>query len=238
MTVPAARAPCVAILAPMRLELRPLVRSLRLGRARTDGLRSAAIGRTEVVATTTGIGTRAAARATERLLDSVSVERVVVVGIAGGIGPGVAVGELVVPELVLDLAAGTEHRPSPLGDTPPRGILVTSDGLLVDRDALAGLERRGAVAIDMETSAIAAVCERRRCPWSVFRAISDRADDGSIDPAIFGLAGPDGGPDLPALIRFLLVRPWRTPQLVRLGRDSKLAAHTAAAAAVRALERP
>ena len=238
MTVPTDRIRRVAILAPMRLELRPLVRSLRLGRARADGLRSGVIGRTEVVATTTGIGTRAAARTTERLLDSVPVDRVVVVGIAGGIGPGVAVGDLVVPELVLDLAAGTEHRPSPLGDTPPRGTLVTSDGLLVDRDAIAGLERRGSVAIDMETSAIAAVCERRRCPWSVFRAISDRADDGSIDPAIFGLAGPDGGPDLPALVRFLLFRPWRIPQLVRLGRDSKLAAHAAAAAAVRALERP
>jgi nucleoside phosphorylase len=222
----------------MRLELRPLVRPFCLGRADAVGLRSGAIGRTEVVATTTGIGTRAAARATERLLDSVSVDRVVVVGIAGGIGPSVAIGDLVVPELVLDLAAGTEHRPSPLGDTPPRGMLVTSDGLLVDQDEIARLERRGSVAIDMETAAVAAVCERRRCPWSVFRAISDRADDGSIDPAIFGLAGPDGGPDLPALVRFLLFRPWRIPQLVHLGRDSKLAAHTAAAAAVRALEGP
>jgi len=48
----------------------------------------------------------------------------------------------------------------------------------------------------METSAIAAVCEGRHCPWSVFRAISDRADDGSSDTAVFGLAGPDGRPIL------------------------------------------
>jgi nucleoside phosphorylase len=233
--MPATRARRVAFLAPMRLELRPLVRPLGLGRADAVGLRPGALGPVEVVAARTGIGPRAAARTTERLLDSIPVDHVVIVGIAGGIGRGVSVGDLVVPERVLDLAAGTEHRPSALGDTPPRGMLVTSDGLLTDRDAIARLEQRGAVAIDMETSAVAAVCERRGCPWSVFRAISDRADDGSIDPAIFGLAAPDGGADLPALVRFLLARPWRIPQLVRLGRDSKLAAHTAAAAAVRAV---
>ena len=237
MTIPPLRTRRVALLAPMRLELRPLVRPLCLGRADAVGLRSGAIGRTEVVATTTGIGTRAAARTTERLLDSIPVDHVVVVGIAGGIGPSVAIGDLVVPELVLDLAAGTEHRPSRLGDQAPRGTLVTSDGLLVDQDEIARLERRGSVAIDMETAAVAAVCERRRCPWSVFRAISDRADDASIDPAIFGLAGPDGGPDLPALVRFVLLRPWRIPQLARLGRDSKIAARAAASAAVRAVER-
>jgi nucleoside phosphorylase len=233
-----AHAPRVAILAPMRLELRPLVRPLGLGRGDAAGLRRGALGRTEIVATTTGIGPRAAARATERLLDSLPVDHVVVVGIAGGIGAGVAVGDLVVPELVLDLAAGTEHRPAPLGEAPARGTLVTSEGLLVDPGAFARLGRRGAVAIDMETSAVAAVCERRGCPWSVFRAISDRADDGSIDPAIFGLAGPDGGPDLRALVRFLLSRPWRVAQLVRLGRDSRLAARTAASAALRAVGRP
>jgi hypothetical protein len=70
----------------------------------------------------------------------------------------------------------------------------------------------------------------------VFRAISDRADDGSIDAEVFGLAGPEGGANPHALARFVLTRPWRLPQLVRLGRGARLAAGVAAAAAVRALE--
>ena len=89
----------------------------------------------------------------------------------------------------------------------------------------------------METSAIAAVCERRRCPWSVLRAISDRAGDPAIDSAVLGLAGPDGGPHLPALARFVLTRPWRLALLARLARDMRIAANAAASAAVAALAR-
>ena len=223
----------------MRPELRPLVRSLSLSRARSGNgaLLSGAVGRVEVVATTTGIGTRAAARTAERVLGSTPVDHLIVVGIAGGIGPSVDIGDLVVPELVIDLSTGTEHRPSHLGDTAPRGTLVTLDGLLVDQDEVARLERQGVIAIDMETAAIAAVCEDRHCPWSVFRAISDRADDGSTDPAVFGLAGPDGGTNLPALARFVLSKPWRVPELARLARGMKLATNVAASAALSALEK-
>jgi nucleoside phosphorylase len=220
----------------MRSELRPLVRPLGLRGTGAGALLSGAVGRVEVVATMTGIGTRAAASAARRVLDSARVDHVVVVGIAGGIGPSVGIGDLVVPELVLDLASGAEHRPAPLGGRAPRGTLATSDALLEGPDAAARLERRGVVAIDMETAAIAAVCEERRCPWSVFRAISDRADDGSTDAAVFGLAGPDGAPRLPALARFLLTRPWRVPQLARLARGLRVATGAAASAAVAALE--
>jgi adenosylhomocysteine nucleosidase len=228
----------VAILAAMRSELRPLVRPLSLGSARSadSALLAGTLGRVEVVAATTGIGTRAAAHTAEQLLGATPVDHVVVVGIAGGIGTSVEIGDLVVPDLVLDLASGIEHRPAPLGDTTPRGMLVTSDVLLVDANEAARLERRGAIAIDMETAAIAAVCERRRCPWSVFRAISDRADDGSTDAAVLGLAGPDGRPNVPALARFVLSRPWRVPQLARLARGTRIATSAAAAAAISALE--
>jgi hypothetical protein len=119
----------------------------------------------------------------------------------------------------------------------PLGILATSDRLLVDGEEIARLKRQGVTAIDMETAAVAAVCERRGCPWSVVRAISDRAGDGSIDPAVLGLTRPSGAPNLPALARFVLSKPWRAPQLARLARNSRRAAANAAAAAIWALER-
>jgi len=227
----------IAILAPMRHELRPLVRplSLRQDRPGPDALYSGAVGRVEIVAGITQMGTLAAARAAARVLDSGAIDHLLVVGIAGGIGASVAIGELVVPELVIDLSTGAQHQPARFGDAVPRGTLVTSDGLLQDRDAFARLEARGVIAIDMETSAIAAVCERRGCPWSVLRAISDRAGDPAIDSAVFGLAGPDGGPNLPAIARFVLTRPWRLPKLARLARDMRIATQVAASAAVSAL---
>lgn len=227
----------VAVLAPMRQELGPLLRPLSLREAETAGLLTGSAGALEIVATITGIGMQAATLAAERVLDAGRVDHLVVVGIAGGIGASVAIGDLVLPEVVRDLATGVEHRPVALDPTPPRGTLVTSDRLVVDPTEVAGLARSGVIAIDMETSAVAAVCEARGCPWSVFRAISDRAGDAAIDLDVLGLAGKDGTPDLPALARMLWKRPGRIRELARLGRGMRLATRAAAAAAVRALER-
>jgi adenosylhomocysteine nucleosidase len=222
----------------MRSELLPLVRLLALRRSGSgrNAFHSGAVGRLEIVAVQTGIGIQAAASAVERVLDAGATEHVVVVGVAGGIGATVAIGDLVVPETVVDLDTGARFRPAPLGETAPRGSLLTSDVLLTDAAEFARFEREGAVAIDMETAAVAAVCERRGCPWSVFRSISDHTSDGSIDQAVFGMTGPDGEAKPAAVARFLLTQPWRIPQLARLARGLKLATNTAAAAAVRALE--
>ena len=231
------RAPCIAIFAPMRAELRPVLRTLAL---RTEWLAGRRVHRgaqaqREIVATTTGIGPRAAAQVAQQILAATRPTHVVVVGVAGGIGTSVAIGDLVVPERVIDLASGSEHRPTTLPGVAARGTLVTRDGLLEDRAVFARLAARGVIAIDMETSAIAAVCERAGCAWSVFRGISDRADDGSIDASIFGLAGPDGTPDLGALLRFIVTHPGRVPQLARLARSLRRATSIAAHAALQGI---
>lgn len=227
----------VAILAPMRTELRPLLAPLGLAPSdgRLPGLLRGAAGRVEVVAMRTGIGMRAGARAAVRILDATSPDHLVVVGIAGGIGAGVAVGDLVVPERVANLDTGESFRPTPLGDRTPRGTLASSDTLLEAPGEALRLGREGVVAIDMETAAIAAVCDLRGCPWSVFRAISDRADDGTTDAAILALTDRDGDPKLAAVARFILTRPQRIPQLVRLARGAKAATRTAAGHAVAAV---
>jgi adenosylhomocysteine nucleosidase len=227
----------IAILAPMRSELRPLVRRLSLKQSRSGdrNLLWGMLGCVEVVATTTGIGTRAAAITVERVLDSIPVQQLVMIGIAGGIGPSVDIGDLIVPELVVDLATGAEFHPILIGDTTAHGTLVTCDQVLIDQAEIARLERQGVIAVDMETAAVAAICESRACPWSVFRAISDRAGDGSIDPSMHGLAGPDGEPNVPALVRFVLTNPKRIPRLIRLGHGLRFATNAAASGAVNAV---
>lgn len=221
----------------MRPELQPLVRPLGLRREGpgADPLYRGKLGSLELVAAVGGIGFGPAARTAARLLDEAQPQHLLVVGIAGGIGPSVAIGDLVVPERVIDLASGAEHRPAPLPGLAARGALACADGLIADPGRLARLAREGFVAVDMETAAVAEVCERRGCPWSVLRGISDRAGDGSVDAEIFGLAGSDGGGDPRAVLRFVLTRPWRLPRLARLGLDMRRAAARAARAAVVAL---
>ena len=48
------------------------------------------------------------------------------------------------------------------------------------------------MAVDMETSAIAAVCEAKGVSWSVFRSISDHVGDAIVDEAVLGMMRPDG----------------------------------------------
>jgi nucleoside phosphorylase len=232
----------VVLLVPMRSELAPVVRELGLRKTSSRApelpvVHTGRRGEVDVTAVLIGVGTGPAAAATERVLTALDpVDHVVVVGIAGGIAPGQAIGDLVVPEVVVDGVSGAEHRPHGLGTEQPAGILSTSDELIVDPAAVAALADRGVIALDMETAAVAAVCERHGQPWSVFRAISDRVDDGLVDAEVAAMASADGSASLPAVLRFVARHPTRVRDLARMGRDMKVAARNAAVAAAAACD--
>jgi adenosylhomocysteine nucleosidase len=191
-----------------------------------------AVGNADVVATTTGVGTTLAASATESLLGLGPFDHVMVVGIAGGVGPSVTIGDLVIPEIVVDGTTGKEYRPAPIDAPTARGSIVTSDDFIVDPDRLALLISQGVIAVDMETGSVAAVCAARGVPWSAVRAISDRAEDG--DEEMVKLANSDGSPNGPAIARYFAKHPGRIPYMLKVGKGAMLAAKNAATAAARA----
>ena len=224
----------VAFLAPMKTELRPLVKKLSLERSERgdEVFYTGTVGEVEVVAALTGIGMKPAAQAAERILDAFPVDHLIVVGIAGGVPPHSRVGDLIVPEFVVNGETGTEHRPARLGDPEPRGRLVSDDEFLSSDDDIARVSRAGTTALDMETAAVGAVCDARQCAWSVFRVISDMAGD--TDDSVLAMANPDGSANVRAVLRYLVLRPWRIFKLARLGRDAQAATNIAADAAIRA----
>jgi adenosylhomocysteine nucleosidase len=236
MRDPQAPAIPIAFICAMPMELKPLVRKLSLRKTKLGVLDaySGTLGGRDVVAIVTGMGTKLASAATERLLDAVDVARVVVVGITGAVENETPIGTLMLPELVVNSATGAEHRPAPLGDGTPHGTMWTTDVLNTDLGVVASLREQGVVSLDMETAAIAESCERRSIPWSVFRAISDRATDGSIDEEVFRLSNQDGTPNPPAVIRYFVRHPQRIPRMARLAKGAKLATENAADAAIRA----
>jgi len=226
----------VAFLCAMPMELRPLTRRLGLRRAEIGGVevRTGRLGDRDVVAMVMGMGPELAGKATARLLDTVTPVRVVVVGITGAVEDETPIGTVIVPEVVVDGATGREHRPHGLGSRTPSGAMWTTSAITPPGE-LAALRARGVVALDMETSAVAACCERRGIPWSVFRAISDRATDGTVDEEVFALSHQDGSPNGSAVLRYLLRHPMRVPRLVSLATGAKRATERAAAAAVEAV---
>jgi adenosylhomocysteine nucleosidase len=222
----------------MPSELRPLVKALGLRRdGELGGLPRWVGERDEValVATGTGIGPVLAEAAAERLLSSAELDRLVVCGIAGGIVP-TAVGDLVVPDHVVDGATGERFTATAPEGIEVRGGIRTGDGddYQLSEAQRTELRDAGILAVDMETAAIARACQRHGVPWVAFRAISDLAGDETVGEEVLGLVHPDGRPNVGAGLRFLLAHPRRIPRMVRLGRESTQAAAIAARAAVTA----
>jgi adenosylhomocysteine nucleosidase len=227
----------VGVLAPMKSELRSVVKAFALKPGSRNGVsvHTGTVGNADVVATTTGMGTALATRATERLLGLGEFDRVIVVGIAGGVGPSVDIGDVVIPEVVVDGTTGLEYRPAPIDAPAPRGTIVTSDDFVVDPNRLDALIADGVIAVDMETGSVAAACAARGVPWSAVRAISDRAEDG--DAEMPGLAHSDGTPNGSAILKYFVRHPGRIPYMLKVGRGSVLAAKNAATTAARACAR-
>jgi len=227
----------VAVIAAMPSELQPFVTKLGAMTRETLGdrpLYKGRIGDVEVLATRTGMGTDFATEVTDRVLAAFAVDHVIAIGIAGGV-TGVEIGDVLTPTMVINGDDGTEHVPTTPEGITPRGKLRTSNHFSADKGLMDRLAREGINAVDMETAAIGASAERHHCTWSVYRAISDKAGDDLVDGEIFGLAHPDGSPDLWATLRYITRRPWKLPRLIRLGRDAQRAAAAAADAAVREL---
>lgn len=227
----------VAFVCAMPMEVTPLKKKLGLGKTRLGSLEvyEGTLGEHQVVAIVTGMGTKLATDGLERLLEQVEVDQVVVVGITGAVENHTPIGSLVDPELVVDSATGEEFRPSRMSTGKASGKMWTTDVLITDLDAIAGLRANGVVALDMETAAIARVCERHKIPWSVFRAISDRATDGSLDDDVFHMSNQDGTPNPGAIASYFLKHPGRLPAMARLAKGVRSATNRAASAAIEAV---
>ena len=226
----------VAFIFAMPMEMTPLTKKLGLRKERISGvdLHTGALGERKVVATVTGMGTELASKGTERLLGAVTPDRVVVVGITGAVDEDTPIGHLINPERVVHSETGAEHTPTFLTDEPASGTLWTTNRMTTPEE-LPDLRARGVIALDMETAAIADLCEQRGIPWSVFRAISDRATDATLDDEVFKMSNQDGTPNPRRIARYLVKHPFTIPSLARLAKGANLARNTAVDAALAAI---
>jgi hypothetical protein len=223
----------------MRPELKAVVRSGALTRTTDDDVFSHAgtAGTWSVMAGLIGIGPALARAATERMLARGPFDHVMVVGIAGGLDPGLPIGALMAPSRVRLHPDGPLYLTHPLSARTADGGLMTTDGLFSDEEIWRPILESGFGAVDMEAAAVAEVCERAGVEWSVYRGISDRPDEHIVDQAVFGLSKPNGSVDLVALGKYLARDPRRAKTLARLNRCMEQAASAAADAAFEDLAR-
>jgi adenosylhomocysteine nucleosidase len=142
-------------------------------------------GERSVVLVESGVGAQHAAKATHALIDAYRPRRVVSAGFAGGLDARLRREDLVAVTSVRN-SQGDEILLDPAGLIPwlgevrglHQGRLLTSDCIVRLREEKQELGRRHeALAVDMETFAVAEVCRGRGVELLAIRAISDAAGD-------------------------------------------------------------
>jgi adenosylhomocysteine nucleosidase len=189
-----------------------------------------------------GIGHEAARSAARRLLES-GAGALVSWGLAGGLDPALEAGAVLLPTEVVDsrgmrFATSIPWRESlaaAFGGPVVSGTLLTSPVPLASVDAKRAAYGHGAAAVDMESSAVAAVASSGGIPFIAVRVIVDTARDAV--PAAVVSAGGSGRLELDRLLLGLLRSPGEIASLWRLARRYRSAVRSLEAVA-RALAPP
>jgi len=190
----------------------------------------------------TGVGVERALRAVDWLLSHPVHEGrtyqpsvFLFAGFAGALASSLHVGDLILADEVIDMHGNRWQSPLPAPPGVRRGRLLTADRFIGEpAEKLALGEQHGALVVDMESAAFARRCHERGVPWACLRVVSD---DVSV-PFTTEVADlvEDGKVRLGRVVRLLLRKPWLLPKLLRLARQTRLAARRLADGVVQFLK--
>lgn len=196
---------CIGILVALGLEagaLRDRLADVRRTRLAGLPIDQGRLSGRQLVVLHGGVGREAARRGAEVLLAEYRPDWLISAGVAGGLREGVVRGDLVLADAVV---GGGVEIPLPglrdasgaalvaAGSTTHRGKLLTMDrpiGCPAEKRMLGA--KHDALAVDMETLAVAQVCAREQVPLLSLRAISDAVDE-ALPAEILTLFDPESG---------------------------------------------
>ncbi|HZZ30131.1 MAG TPA: hypothetical protein VFE46_19190 [Pirellulales bacterium] len=138
-----------------------------------------------VVIVHSGVGQKNAAMAAAALIVGHKPRWLISAGLAGGLHPSVKRGDIIMPDCILGedgrrLAIDFDISPQQKAATPGLhvGPLMTIDRVVFKAaEKLALGQQQGALAVDMETLALAEECRREKQRFLAVRVISDPVDE-------------------------------------------------------------
>ncbi|NME83926.1 5'-methylthioadenosine/adenosylhomocysteine nucleosidase [Clostridium sp. SM-530-WT-3G] len=201
----------IGIIAAMAEELEILLKDISLEEKRTKANMTFHKGKLygkDVVAVVCGIGKVNSAVCTQILISEYNVDKIINVGVAGGIGKDIYPGDVVVAENLVQHDMDTTAFGDKIGQIPRldtfdfkcdqelitvakkaceeiseinsfTGRIVSGDQFVADLEKIQWLEKEfEAISCEMEGASIAQVCYLNNIPFVVIRSISDNANNG------------------------------------------------------------
>lgn len=221
----------IGIVCALHLEVAPLLEKLNPQRTQSgNGLKffDCELNGTRLVVVEGGVGYRRATQATNALIDALSPSWILSVGLSGALVAEVSQGDLVVGNSMilsnnLDEISQTLNFPADAEKGWHVGRLCTTDHIVRTCDEKRELhDRTGAIAVDMESHAVATVCKSRDINFMGVRVISDDLTE-DLPPEVLAIFGPNGTVRTGALVGTLFKRPSSVKDLWKL-RESAVSA--------------
>jgi len=200
----------IGIIGAMDEELQPLLKELILCRKEIKAKMEFNFGKLygkDIVIVRSGIGKVNAAICTQILIDDFMVDKIINVGIAGGVGEKVSPGDVVIASDLVQHDMDTSAFGDRIGQIPRLeifdfkcdkslidmatsscknmegnnwflGRIVTGDQFIADLEKIKWISKEfDAMACEMEGGSIAQVCYLNDIPFVVIRSISDNAEN-------------------------------------------------------------
>ena len=206
----------IAIIAALPGELKPLVGSD--WRHPQPNVWTGTISHHGAVAIAGGIGAAAAGRAVAKALTYGRPDALISYGWAGALTCALKPPSAHSISEIIDHGSGRLYP----ARSPHGTRLITFDRVARPYEKRRLAETHNAVLVDMEATAVARFAAENNIPFYCFKGISDAWDDNLPDFSRF--ISTDGQLDMPAFLAHAALRPAYWASLMRLGRNSSLAA--------------
>jgi adenosylhomocysteine nucleosidase len=213
----------IAIVAALEREVWPLVKDWPRRETHFAGRSYKFFEQEDAAVVCGGIGPEAARRATEAIIEVYRPSLVISAGFAGGLDPALATGDALRPRHILNGGDGS-RTDSGIGE----GVLISFPHVASREQKVKLWQAYGALAVDMEASAVAQSAQAHGVKFMACKVIFD-ASGSSLAPFEF-FVGQDGKFYVLRFLRYVAVRPWLWWKVPRWAREAARAASNLCAA--------
>ncbi|MEW4489020.1 5'-methylthioadenosine nucleosidase [Thalassoglobus sp. JC818] len=226
----------VVVIAALSLETAPLLSRLDVRKSVTGNgykFRNCFVDSTRVIVVEGGAGRERARGAANAAIDAFSPDWVLSIGLSGGLRESMKTGHIVVANEVVDSNGPQEIQiPIEMQDSPAEGLHVgrvcTVDRIVRTIEQKKQLRSATeAIAVDMESLAVASTCRERHVPFMVIRSISDSLE-ADLPSEVLAIFGNKGTIRAGALVGSLFKRPECVKDLWKIREQATAAAKSLA----------